>query len=353
MIKESISLYFKDGSSDKFYSIAIEENNGTFSVPFTYGRTGTSGLAGAKVVNADYAKAKKAFDSVVREKMAKGYQPGAGQAVQAGILPAGAPKVLSGFHAQLLNPIDESEASRYITDDSYGMQEKFNGKHLSLKRLPTSFTAINKKGIECGYPQIYKTATDNLTAKQFIIDGEDVNSVYDLYDILELDGRDLRGLTYLQRYELLAPFSSKTLRVAYLAKSTTEKRALFEKLKKENKEGVVFKKLNAIFSPGKAHTDMWKAKFYATLSARVAKGREGKRSIGLELLDDKGTWVFMGNCTIGGNKDIPSISSIVEIRYLYAHRGGSLYQPTYLGVRDDVDPEECKMTQIKYKAEED
>jgi bifunctional non-homologous end joining protein LigD len=97
---------------------------------------------------------------------------------------------------------------------------------------------------------------------------------------------------------------------------------------------------------------MLKHKFYSTLSARVCKGREGKRSIGLELLDG-GQWVNVGNCTIGGNKEIPSVSSIVEIRYLYMYKGGSLYQPTYLGIRDDVDAEECLMTQCKYKAEED
>ena len=38
------------------------------------------------------------------------------------------------------------------------------------------------------------------------------------------------------------------------------------------------------------------------------------------------------------------------MRYLYAHPGGSLYQPVYLGPRDDVDREDCRLSQLKYKS---
>jgi len=78
---------------------------------------------------------------------------------------------------------------------------------------------------------------------------------------------------------------------------------------------------------------------------------QGRQAIGLELLSDKGVWVPVGNVTIPPNHEVPSIGQIVEIKYLYAHLGGSLYQPTYLGLRDDIDPEECLM--CKYKPEED
>ena len=40
----------------------------------------------------------------------------------------------------------------------------------------------------------------------------------------------------------------------------------------------------------------------------------------------------------------------LEVRYLYAYKGGSLFQPTSLGVRDDVAPPECVIGQLKYKA---
>ena len=50
---------------------------------------------------------------------------------------------------------------------------------------------------------------------------------------------------------------------------------------------------------------------------------------------------------------MPAAGQVVEIRYLYvAGPGGSLYQPVYLGVRDDVRIEDCTVERqhIKYRA---
>ena len=40
-------------------------------------------------------------------------------------------------------------------------------------------------------------------------------------------------------------------------------------------------------------------------------------------------------------------------KVMLAYKGGSLYQPTFKEVRDDIDENECTMKQLKYKAEED
>ena len=47
---------------------------------------------------------------------------------------------------------------------------------------------------------------------------------------------------------------------------------------------------------------------------------------------------------------MPAAGEVVEARYLYANRGGSLYQPVYLGRRDDVAAAECRLGQLKLKA---
>jgi bifunctional non-homologous end joining protein LigD len=60
-------------------------------------------------------------------------------------------------------------------------------------------------------------------------------------------------------------------------------------------------------------------------------------------------FIEVGNVTIPPNKEIPALNSIVEVRYLYAYEGGSLYQPTYLGPRDDLRVEDCGIAQLKYK----
>ena len=57
------------------------------------------------------------------------------------------------------------------------------------------------------------------------------------------------------------------------------------------------------------------------------------------------------NVTIPSNKAIPAAGALVEIRYLYAYKGGSLYQATYLNERDDIEAGDCVLGQLKYKAE--
>ena len=45
------------------------------------------------------------------------------------------------------------------------------------------------------------------------------------------------------------------------------------------------------------------------------------------------------------------LGDVVEVRYLHAAQvGGALYQPVLLGVRDDVEADECVVAQLKLKA---
>ncbi|HEV2693041.1 MAG TPA: DNA ligase, partial [Verrucomicrobiae bacterium] len=130
-----------------------------------------------------------------------------------------------------------------------------------------------------------------------------------------------------------------------------QKLALLNQLREGKREGMVFKHLHAPSTPGRPSSggSQLKYKFYASLSAVVAKVNP-QRSVGLQLLGETG-WVSCGNVTIPANHKIPSVGQVVEIRYLYAFpESGVLYQPVYLGPRDDVD--ECLTSQLKYKPAE-
>jgi bifunctional non-homologous end joining protein LigD len=112
--------------------------------------------------------------------------------------------------------------------------------------------------------------------------------------------------------------------------------------------------LDAPYTPGKPNSGgpQLKFKFCASLSAVVARVNR-QRSVELQLLGKDG-WQSCGNVTIPANHAIPKVGAIVEARYLHAHRdSGVLYQPVYLGPRDDVEPGECVVSQLKYKAEEE
>ena len=78
-----------------------------------------------------------------------------------------------------------------------------------------------------------------------------------------------------------------------------------------------------------------------------------KRSVELRLLNGKG-WIPVGNVTIPPNFKVPAVGEVVDIRCLYAFReSNALYQPVYLGPRQDIEQHECVLSQLKYKAEQE
>lgn len=214
----------------------------------------------------------------------------------------------------------------------------------------------NKKGKQISYPKSFSDGLDKLDDLQ--LDGEAIGDAYHVFDLLEFDGKDLRGKGYWDRYHQLLKaeglFGTRT-KIVPLAIGYEAKRALYDKLVAGKKEGVVFKRLDAVHKVGKGHFQIVKFKFYSTASVIVV-AHNAKNSIAVGLLGADGKLVDMGNVTtIGHDRGKMPVSSIHEIRYLYVQgKGGHFYQPTYLGPRSDVDREECtfELQRIKYKAEE-
>jgi bifunctional non-homologous end joining protein LigD len=187
------------------------------------------------------------------------------------------------------------------------------------------------------------------------MDGESVGDVYFAFDLLEEDGVDLRKEPYSRRLDALvaivASEGRSPIRTRGAATGTAQKQAMFDALRRLKAEGVVFKRHAAPYTPGRPASggDQLKLKFTATASCIVAKPNKAKRSAALELLDG-GKRVAVGNVTISANQPIPKAGDIVEVRFLYAFPGGSLFQPVCLGVRDDVGLDACTIGQLKFKA---
>lgn len=248
---------------------------------------------------------------------------------------------------QLLTPIEESEIERYLSDPDFGAQEKKDGRHLTLQIINGQFFVRNKKGIASSCAPEFEQSLRQI-GHDILIDGEQIGTTFWVWDILE-NCQDLRSFPYLTRYNMLAQLNfGPTIKILELV-TDQRKRVLFNKLKAAGKEGIVFKKLSGVFKPGKGD-DQLKFKFYSECSVIVAPGRSGKASIGMELIGPNGR-EFVGYCSCSTH---PPIGSVVEVKYLYAYRGGGcLYQTAFKEMRDDVDVEECTLDQLKYKSEED
>lgn len=347
---KSVALYFREGSSDKEYHASIEPQGAGYVVNFAYGRRGSSLTSGTKTSSpVDLAKAEKIYDKLVGEKTAKGYVPDGSGTPFAGTETA---NKQTGLLPMLLNPITEHEAEDKIEDDDWLMQEKLDGKRIMVRVKGDEVTASNRRGLSVGIP---REIEDEL--RKFgdcVLDGELVGSEYILFDLLEVDELDFRTThSCLSRYSMLKEifdtFGSllKTVKLVSTALDTDSKRSLYAALKKC--EGVVFKHKEGEYKPGRPHKvgggNQLKCKFWSSATCRV-KQVNAKRSVSLELQWESG-WVEVGNVTVPANMEIPKAGELVEVRYLYAYRNGSLYQPILLGVRDDVPAD--RMASLKFK----
>jgi len=350
---KSITLYFREGRSDKVYQAAVEPKGAAgFVVNFAFGRRGSTLQAGTKTAEpVDYQAALKVYDKLVRQKMAKGYTPGLDgtpyqgtehQALATGILP------------QLLNPIDQDQAEQLLRDDDWWMQEKFDGKRILIRKDGDQVISINRKGLAAALPQPVVEQAGAIGGRQWLMDGEAVGDAYVAFDLLEHDNADLRTEPYSRRLtdlcRMLESSGRGPIRVVDTACSATMKREMLAQFRREKREGAVFKRSSAPYTPGRPASggDQLKLKFTATASCLVAKVNRTKRSVALALLDGRKR-VAVGNVTIPANQQVPKAGSIVEVRYLYAYPGGSLFQPVCLGQRDDVATSACTIGQLKYK----
>ena len=352
---ENITLYYREGSSDKVYQCGIEPSGGGFVVNFAYGRRGATLSTGTKTSSpVDYPTAKHTYDKLVREKTAKGYTPGSDGTPYQNTEHAGC---TTAILPQLLNAIDAAEVERLIKCDDWAMQEKHDGRRLLLQKEGAAIHGINRKGLLVGLPspivvQAHKIAAD------FILDGECVGDVLYAFDLLQLGGDSLLTRAYVDRLDRLSTLLESAdlphIELVETAFQSADKRGLFQKLKSERREGAVFKRLDAPYTPGKPNSggSQLKHKFTATLSAVVAKINQ-QRSVELRLVGRTG-WVTAGNVTIPASEPIPQVGQVLEIRYLYAFpESGVLFQPVYLGRRDDIVAGECMVSQLKFKPTED
>jgi bifunctional non-homologous end joining protein LigD len=356
------SLYYAEGSSDKEYHAEIVEVAGGNVVNFRYGRRGSALTAGTKTsAPVDFAQAKKIFDKLVKEKTSKGYTHDVSGAAYQGTENAG---LKSDFLPQLLNPVTETEAMSLITDSMFAQQEKMDGDRRSVQADANSVIGINRKGLIVPLPQGIADELKAIAGKTgtIFVDGEIIGDILYVFDLHVYKGERIHSMPWLKRMRLAecALARCKSIKTVPVAVTTDEKRCLWDKVKVAHGEGVVFKRINSIVKEGRPNTggDWLKFKFTESASCCVLEVNSGKRSVKIGLLECarvnvvKGQKMIpVGNVTIPPNYDVPAAGDIVEVEYLYAYKGGSIYQPVYRGKRTDVDIGACTTGQLKYKPE--
>jgi len=354
-IIQSTTLYFRQGSSDKIYQAAIEEvtdETDTYLVNFAYGRRGSTLKTGTKTQKpVTHEKATTLFDKLITSKQAKGYSPGEDGTPYVG---TGSENISTSIHCQLLNPIEENEVSRLLTDSRHCLQEKFDGRRLLVKKKGTAIIGINRRGLAVALPETIRQAVADLPC-DVLLDGEAIGDTLHVFDIIEAGGNDLRQTRYLDRHATLLkllPLGHPNIPWVSTAIDPNDKVETYEELRLTGAEGLVFKDINAPYTPGRPNSGGPQLKFkFVETASFIVTGHNDKRSVTLGL-HNKDTLQPAGNVSIPPNHVIPQMGTVVEVRYLYAFpESGSIYQPFYLGERHDIPAEECTVDQLKYKAE--
>lgn len=350
---QTTTLYYREGNSDKVYRVELAQEKGGWVVRFAYGRRGSTLTTGTKTPQpVPLEEAEKIFDKLVKSKTAKGYTPG-GEGT-----PYTAPDTAersTGIVPQLLNPVDDPHP--FVVDDAYCAQPKHDGRRMLLRKRGPHVTGINRRGLVCGVPQpIHEAAS--CFGSDFLLDGEAIGDHLHVFDLLELDGEDLRQRSYSERLtellNLLAGTHQRQIHFVETRFGAIAKRGLLRRLQEDKAEGIVFKRVDAPYTPGRPSSggSQFKLKFVETASAIVTSVHPKRRSVALGLYDGD-RLIEAGNVAIPADQPVPTAGSIVEVRYLYAMPGSNaLFQPVCLGIRDDLSPAECTLAQLKHKREE-
>lgn len=346
------SLYFQEGSSDKEYHIQLRPKDGGFVVNFQYGPRGRVTNVGTKTVDpVSYDVAVKAFNKLLNEKTRKGYQH-----MENGNAPefqGAVERVQSGYRVQLLTAMPENDGGVslevMLASPDYVLEEKYDGERRLIIKSDGKVSGTNREGMVIPLLKELETA---LPDRQLVLDGEQIGPHYFAFDLLALDGVDLRTLPFEERrahLEGLADQFSDHVMVVPSHQQEETKRAQLEYIRNAGGEGVVFKHKEATYEAGRNMSGI-KCKFWESATVQVLGVNATTRSVSIGVSKD-GALVDVGNVTIFPNQKIPEKGDLIEVRYLYVkNEGGSLYQPLFLKKREDkIHPDEASDLKVRIK----
>lgn len=359
--EKKITLSCKEGGSSKQYTLWLQEEKGGWTVQFQYGPIGGWVKDGTKTPKpVPFADAEKIYSKLMTEKKVKGYAEG--EDAPAFSQTAGA--VDSGLRPMLLTPDDESNVDKYISDDDWIAQQKINGKRVMVKATADGVIGVNRRGLECPIPEEVRLAFKGVVG---VFDGELIGTEYHVFDVLAAEAGELRsqGIETRETEGHAVLRESKSVVWVPTIHGRSAKRTLYERLKKGRKEGIVFKRLDVPYEPGR-RDDLKKAicvkvKFWAEGNFSVIDWNGDKQSVSIAALG-AGKEVRVGSVAVPSKySDQVAPGKVLRVRYLYATANDILYQPKLDPTDDgvvtrDVNAEDVcitKVSELKHEGKEE
>ena len=202
IVIRSVALTLANHKHSKAYAASIESVDGggadgrSYIVCSTYGAIGSiqkPGKGTPKPVTLEAAE--KFYDKLVTEKTTVPCTCCAGLYVITGTAVATSKPVVSAalahfpaFFPELLEPISEAETNRYLADDAFSLEAKFDGTRLSVNLDGGVRAAYNRLGGFIPVPVEAEKAVRTLGCGNIWLDGEFEHGQFVAYDLLQFEG---------------------------------------------------------------------------------------------------------------------------------------------------------------------
>lgn len=242
-------------------------------------------------------------------------------------------------------------------------EPKFDGIRVFLFKSGEKMVLSSKHGgiyTPKSTPQVFSRVPEFTHAPhRMILDGEyvakEAKGLF-LFDVLQVDNRDVRSKTLMERKKILREILKGTgLEVPYAMARTADKVVeLRDATVKEGREGIVVKNPQSTY--GQANSWL-KLKRFDTVDVFVTGIVETKemrstgtpRSWSVAVYDDEGRVVELGNVgsmVEGVDPRKVKDDTVIEVRYQEVTRDRKLRAPFILRIRHDKTPDECLLSQL-------
>ncbi len=369
---KEVKLFFQEGNSDKvYYARVVPAGAAVYDVVVQWGRRGSTLSQGKKAVKVSLEKAQATLDKLVREKLNKGYEAMSGTVKPAEVAPPmgeGSGSKATGVRkrvgrvAQLLNPVEGHEVERLLSDERVVAQQKLDGNRVLCHLVDGEVLPTNRAGQKTSVSARVLEGLAHLPSGT-VVDGEvvrhDEGEVYWLFDVLEFAGEDVTGASYEERFtrltDELEPGLVEPVRVLETAQTSAQKRALYERLQQRGAEGIVFKRKDAQYTPGRPASGGTQLKCKFVSAADVVLVENAGNAYRMQVYEN-GRARDVGKVFSGTTNELRAQLDaalargqrpVAEVRYLYATDDFNLFQPVFVRVRDDKAEHDCDFAQLK------
>jgi len=250
----------------------------------------------------------------------------------------------------------DTSLREYAKDDTYCFEQKLDGHRVLLNIQSGIITAYNRnEKLSQHNPMMqeprWRGNFKGLKGKHLILDGELIDEVYHVFDLIYLETVVDTQKPHRRRRDVLnhlfdlACFNEH-ITLVNTALTYKEKAKLTISCRDQGAEGIMIKNRYAPYVSGRSEY-MLKVKFTKDIDAFVTRAHtDGKVNATLSVYNEYGEEVEIGRCSLIGREHIET-GDVVEVRYLYVSDKMRLVQPRIKHQRFDKTPKDCLINQLE------